>query len=64
MAILLALIPISLLLLGIGVWAFVWAVRRGQFEDLDTAALDILHDDLPPASLARNDDSDGNSDAH
>jgi nitrogen fixation-related uncharacterized protein len=23
----------------------VWAVRRGQFEDLDTPALDILRDD-------------------
>ncbi len=63
MAILLALIPISLLLLGIAVWAFVWAVRRGQFEDLDTAALDILHDDLPPTTPQRNNDGDGNSDA-
>ena len=28
--------------------AFVWAVRRGQFEDLDTPALDILRDDDGP----------------
>lgn len=49
MAILLALIPISLMLLGIAIWAFVWAVRRGQFEDLDSAALDILHDDDAPS---------------
>ena len=48
MAILLFLIPISLLLLGVAIWAFVWAVRRGQFEDLDTASLDILQDDPPP----------------
>ena len=34
-----------LLLLGVAVWIFVWAVRRGQFEDLDTPALDILRDD-------------------
>ena len=45
MNILLLLIPLSLLLLGVAVWIFVWAVRRGQFEDLDTPALDILHDD-------------------
>ena len=45
MNILLILIPISLLLLGAAVWAFVWAVRRGQFEDLDTPAIDILRDD-------------------
>lgn len=45
MTILLLLIPISLVLLGIAIWAFVWAVRRGQFDDLDTPALDILTDD-------------------
>ncbi|KAF1709261.1 cbb3-type cytochrome oxidase assembly protein CcoS [Pseudoxanthomonas kalamensis DSM 18571] len=45
MRILLLLVPISLVLLGIAVWAFVWAVRRGQFDDLDTPALDVLVDD-------------------
>lgn len=48
MAILLFLIPISLLLLGVAVWAFVWSVRGGQYDDLDTAPLDILRDDPPP----------------
>lgn len=42
MAILLVLVPISLVLLGLAIWAFVWAVRRGQFDDLDAAALDVL----------------------
>src|SRR5690606_4694826 len=32
MAILLFLIPISLLLLGVAVWAFVWSVRGGQYD--------------------------------
>lgn len=45
MNVLLLLIPISLVLLGIAVAAFAWAVRQGQFEDLDTAALDVLVDD-------------------
>lgn len=45
MNILLALIPISLILLGIAVAAFIWAVKRGQFDDMDTPALDILRDD-------------------
>ena len=52
MAILLMLIPISLILLGLAVAAFVWAVKRGQFDDLDTPALDILEDNdrpVPPA---------------
>lgn len=48
MAILLFLIPISLLLLGVAIWAFIWSVRGGQYDDLDTAPLDILRDDPPP----------------
>ncbi len=49
MNILLALIPISLLLLLVAIGAFLWAVRSGQFDDLDTPALDILGDDDRPA---------------
>jgi cbb3-type cytochrome oxidase maturation protein len=49
MNILLLLIPISLVLLGVAIAAFVWAVKRGQFDDLDTPALDILEDDDRPA---------------
>src|SRR5690606_13454263 len=45
MTILLFLIPVSLVLLGLAVWAFRWAVRKGQFENLDAAAIDILRDD-------------------
>lgn len=47
MNILLALIPISLVLLVVIVLAFLWAVRSGQFDDLDTPALDMLRDDEP-----------------
>lgn len=53
MNILLFLIPVSLLLLGLAIWAFRWAVRKGQFENLDAAAIDILRDDsadLPPGA--------------
>ncbi len=45
MNILLLLIPLSLLLIGVAIALFLWAVRRGQFEDLDTPALDILRED-------------------
>lgn len=47
MSALLILIPVSLVLLGIAVWAFFWAVDRGQFDDLDTPALRILETDAP-----------------
>ena len=52
MNILLLLIPISLLLIGVAIWAFAGAVRRGQFEDLDAAALDVLVDERPAARPA------------
>ena len=55
MSILLLLVPISLVLLGIAIAAFVWAVKRGQFEDLDTPALSILVDDDAPPSPPRSD---------
>ena len=48
MNILLALIPISLVLLVLAVLFFLWAVRSGQFDDLDTPPLDVLRDE-PPA---------------
>jgi cbb3-type cytochrome oxidase maturation protein len=42
---LLVLIPIALLLGLAGLVAFLWALRSGQFEDLDGAAHRILFDD-------------------
>lgn len=48
MSALVILIPVSLVLLGIAVGAFFWAVNRGQFDDLDTPPLRILEDDPEP----------------
>ncbi|MCB1561547.1 MAG: cbb3-type cytochrome oxidase assembly protein CcoS [Xanthomonadales bacterium] len=48
MNILLVLVPISLVLLGVAIVTFVWAVRSGQFDDLDTPSIDILADDSSP----------------
>jgi cbb3-type cytochrome oxidase maturation protein len=45
MSILYVLIPLALLLLGIAVWAFFWAVGSGQFDDLDTPAVRVVMDD-------------------
>ncbi len=40
------LIPLSIVLVGFGIWAFFWAVNHGQFEDLDSPGTSIL-DDIP-----------------
>lgn len=45
MSILYVLIPLALLLLGVAVWFFFWAVGSGQFDDLDTPAMRVVMDD-------------------
>ncbi|NMM46184.1 cbb3-type cytochrome oxidase assembly protein CcoS [Rhodospirillaceae bacterium KN72] len=45
---LLYLIPIALLLGALGLAAFLWAMRSGQFEDLDGAAHRVLFEDDTP----------------
>ena len=45
MEIIFLLIPLSLVLVGGIVWAFFWAVRSGQFDDLEGPAHRILMDD-------------------
>ena len=47
------LIPAALFLGLIGLCAFLWALKSGQFEDLDGAAMRILNDD---ESLAEDED--------
>jgi cbb3-type cytochrome oxidase maturation protein len=42
---LLYLIPVALFLGLLGLGAFLWAMRSGQFDDLDGAAERILFDD-------------------
>lgn len=44
---LLLLIPVALLLGLLGLAGFLWALRSGQFDDLDGAANRILFDDDP-----------------
>ena len=39
------LIPLALALGALGLAAFLWALRSGQFDDLDGAAERILFDD-------------------
>ena len=45
MDVLIYLIPAALGLGGIGLAAFLWALKSGQFDDLDGAANRILFDD-------------------
>ena len=52
MSVLYVLIPVALVLVIVFVWAYAWSSRSGQFDDLTTPAIRILHEDpvRPPAS--------------
>ena len=47
------LIPLALLLAGLGVYGFYWAVRSGQFDDVETPALRILLEEETPGERAK-----------
>ncbi|CAM5273972.1 cbb3-type cytochrome oxidase assembly protein CcoS [Rhodanobacter lindaniclasticus] len=48
MNILLVLIPVTLVVIGVAVALFFWAVNHQQFDDLDSPAMLPLMDDPPP----------------
>jgi cbb3-type cytochrome oxidase maturation protein len=44
-SVLFVLVPVALLFAAAAVGVFIWAARAGQFDDLDTPSVRILHDD-------------------
>ena len=62
MNVLYILVPLAVLLAATAVGGFVWAVRKGQFDDVHTPAIRMLldEDDVEPheeqAPLPSNDD--------
>ncbi len=45
MSVLIFMIPLALILGGVGLAAFIWSVKSGQMDDLDGAAHRILMDE-------------------
>lgn len=46
MSVLYLVIPLAIVMAAVGVGAFAWAARRGQFDDLETPAVRVsLPDD-------------------
>jgi cbb3-type cytochrome oxidase maturation protein len=47
MSVIYVVLPVALLLATIAVIAFIWAARRGQFDDLETPRWRMLFDETP-----------------
>jgi cbb3-type cytochrome oxidase maturation protein len=57
MEILYLMVPLGLVLVGFGLWAFFWAVGSGQFDDLDSPGWSVLDDGNKREPSAANDDA-------
>jgi cbb3-type cytochrome oxidase maturation protein len=57
MSVIFILLPLALLLAGVALLVFIWAVRAGQFDDLETPALRILHEDAEVRGGAKDTDA-------
>lgn len=54
MTMLVYLIPVALFLGGLGLLGFLWALRSGQYDDLDGAAERVLLDEEPEDEKPRS----------
>lgn len=53
MSMLYILIPLAVVLLALAVWALLWAIKNGQFDDLETHGWSVVLDDdqKPPPEI-------------
>ena len=54
-----SMIPAALLIVGIAIFIFFWAVDSGQYDDLDSPAHSILFDDQDPQHTAAVEEAKG-----
>ncbi len=59
------LIPLALMLVGVAAWALIWAIRSGQFEDLESQGWSVVLDDdeKPPPGPDRPEEDDDTKEA-
>jgi len=59
MSMLYVLIPLAVVLLAIAVIALLWAIKNGQFDDLESHGWSVvLDDDQKPPPIAEDDRSE------
>ncbi|HYQ00687.1 MAG TPA: cbb3-type cytochrome oxidase assembly protein CcoS [Polyangiaceae bacterium] len=62
MSIIFLILPVTLLLSAGAVAAFAWATRSGQFDDLETPGIRLLHDESSGKERATERESDRKAD--
>jgi cbb3-type cytochrome oxidase maturation protein len=45
MSIIYVMIPLAIALVGLAVWALIWAIRSGQLDDLESEGWSVVLDD-------------------
>lgn len=50
MSVIYIVLPLAIALAGLALLGFIWAVRQGQFDDLQTPSLRVLTEDDAPNS--------------
>jgi cbb3-type cytochrome oxidase maturation protein len=58
MEVIFVLLPLAILIAGIMLALFIWAVRSGQYDDLETPAHRILFDEDRPTPGRRSKETD------
>jgi len=65
MSVIYIVLPLAMIFVVVALFVFIRAVRAGQFDDMDTPSLRVLHDDTPRERRdsvdRRGDDTEGRS---
>lgn len=61
MTVLAWMLPAALAIAMVALGGFLWALRNGQFEDLEGAGWRVLDDDLMPPSVVKHQQNRGSS---
>ena len=55
------LLPLSLILAAVAVFVFIWAAKKGQFDDLETPAYRVLFEETIKEESASEETLEGNT---
>jgi cbb3-type cytochrome oxidase maturation protein len=53
MSVIYIVLPLAIIFALVAVWACIWAIRSGQFEDTQTPALRVLLDDSDAPAVTK-----------